>query len=174
MTQEKYSKEDAYYTLNLINSWINNIDAKTSFALAFVVVLVGFILEKNPMEFFCENLPVEEVSVDILLKLFLVSALYITSFGAAIFFFLAIVARTKNASGKKSMMFFGTIAAMELNDYKARTLNMDEKNLVKDLLEQIHTNAVICDKKMKYYNIGMRFLLGTTVLGGVMSIFNVL
>ena len=39
---DKYSKEDAYQTIDLINSWINNVDTKTSFALAYAAVLMGF------------------------------------------------------------------------------------------------------------------------------------
>ena len=47
MNEYKFTKVDAYNTLNLINSWINNVDAKTSFALAFTAVLFGFIFIKG-------------------------------------------------------------------------------------------------------------------------------
>lgn len=40
--QKSYSREDAYKTLEIINGWIGNMDAKISFAIAFVGVLIGY------------------------------------------------------------------------------------------------------------------------------------
>lgn len=39
----KYSKEDAYKTLELTNSWIGNVDTKSSLGLAFIVALLAII-----------------------------------------------------------------------------------------------------------------------------------
>ena len=44
-------------------------------------------------------------------------------------------------------MFFGAIASFDLNEYKSKAMNMNEKEYTKDLLEQIHTNSMICTKK---------------------------
>ncbi len=156
MANEKYSKDDAYHTLDFINSWINNVDAKTSFALAYVAVLIGFVFVNGSPAVFANIQSTEKITSCMLIKAVIVIALYGTSFLSIIFMFLAIKARTNNVSGKRSVMFFGTISEMELNDYKAKTLNMGEKELTKDLLEQIHTNSTICTKKMRFYNIGMR------------------
>ena len=38
-----YTKEDAYKTLEIINSWICNIDTKVSFSLALIGVLITLI-----------------------------------------------------------------------------------------------------------------------------------
>ena len=43
----KICKEDAYKNLDIVNSWINNIDLKASFILAFLGILLGNILNVN-------------------------------------------------------------------------------------------------------------------------------
>lgn len=41
-------KDDAYHTLNFINSWINNVDARTSFCISICNgVIIGFVLFVN-------------------------------------------------------------------------------------------------------------------------------
>ena len=51
---------------------------------------------------------------------------------------------------------------------------MDEKEMIDDLEEQIHTNSKICSLKAKWYNKGIRFLLVTVVLWFVCMIFQLL
>lgn len=46
----KICKEDAYKNLDIVNSWINNIDLKASFILAFLGILLGNILNVNNIE----------------------------------------------------------------------------------------------------------------------------
>jgi len=49
-------------------------------------------------------------------------------------------------------------------EYSSKILNRTEDELIKDILEQIHTNAEICTKKSKYYNSGVKFVFVATVL----------
>ena len=173
MTDEKYTKDDAYHTLDLINSWINNVDAKTSFALAYVAVLIGFVFVNGSPSVFADIQSAEKITACMIFKAIIVIALYGTSFLSIIFMFLAIKARTDNVSGKRSVMFFGTISDMELNAFKAKTLSMGERELTKDLLEQIHTNSTICTKKMKFYNKGIFWLIITTTLCFMAVVLNI-
>lgn len=170
---DKYSKEDAYQTIELINSWINNVDTKTSFALAYVAVLMGFAFAHGTPAVFKELMNTCPPTKEIIIKLILVLALYITSILAVTNLFMAIIARVKNDSGKKSMLFFGTISTMSLNDYKAKVLNMDERDIIKDLLEQVHTNSKICSLKIKKYNQGIIFLIIATVICFVSVAFGI-
>ena len=39
-----FEKEDAYKSLELTNSWIGNIDTKASFLLAYLSVIMGFVV----------------------------------------------------------------------------------------------------------------------------------
>ena len=41
--EQTYTKDDAYHSLEMINTWINNMDTKVSFALALTGVLIGII-----------------------------------------------------------------------------------------------------------------------------------
>lgn len=175
MDNEKYSKDDAYHTLELINSWINNVDAKTSFALAYVAVLVGFVFVNGSPAVLQEIVKMESVTRCMVIKAVIVVLLYVTSFLSIVFMFLALKARTEklgwwkriftknvNVSNSRSVMFFGTIASISLNDFKSKTMNMDNKEITKDLLEQVHTNSKICTKKMKFYNVGLFWLFIAT------------
>ena len=161
---------------SLINSWINNVDAKTSFALAYVAVLIGFVFVNGSPSIFedIQSVGIDKITACMIIKAIIVILLYGTSFLSIIFMLFAIKARTDNKSGKRSVMFFGTIAGMELNDFKSKTLNMGEKDLTKDLLEQIHTNSTICTKKMKFYNMGMFWLIIATSLCFVSVVFSII
>nr|WP_302597134.1 Pycsar system effector family protein [uncultured Cellulosilyticum sp.] len=188
MANEKYTKDDAYHTLDLINSWINNVDAKTSFALAFVTVLIGFVFANDLPATFIEIVQMDKITVCTILKIIIILGLYVASFLSILFMFLAIKARisktpwwekifTRNSikeTNSKSIMFFGTIAAMELNAFKAKAMNIDDREIIKDLLEQVHTNSEICMKKMKFYNIGILWLITATILCFIGMVFRII
>lgn len=187
MDNEKYNKDDAYQTLELINSWINNIDAKISFALAYVSVLAGFVFANGSPAVFKEIVDLEVMAKGIVIKAAIVILLYITSFLSIVFMFLALKARIEKRSfwkrifakniresNSKSVMFFGAIASNSLNDFKSKTMNMDNKEIIKDLLEQVHTNSKICMKKMKYYNSGLFWLFIATSFCFVSVAFNII
>jgi len=164
---DKYNKEDAFNTLNLINSWINNVDTKASFALAFQAVVIGFGFNNglpSAIQNFINCLPKDRTAI-VWGQLIAVIIFITGSALAAVFLLLTLVAKTKNKSGKKSVLFFGTIAAASLNDYKAKTMNMSDSELTKDLLEQIHTNSDICSVKFKRYDSGMKIMIPVFIYG---------
>ena len=49
-----YTKEDLYKKLELVNSWISNIDSKISFILGFVGIFIGFIISKGTPDIFID------------------------------------------------------------------------------------------------------------------------
>ena len=77
---------------------------------------------------------------------------------------LAIIARIKNPNNFQSILFFGSIATMKLLDYKTKVNSMNQQEILEDLGEQIHINSMICNKKAKYYNKGMKLLMATIVI----------
>ena len=165
--EKKYNKDDAYQTLGLINSWINNIDTKASFALAFQAVVIGFCFNNgwpSAIDKIVNTLPKDRIILDwicaIAVVLFIVGSAL-----SALFLLLTLVAKTKNTTGKKSVMFFGTIAASSLNDYKSKVMNMSDVDLTKDLLEQVHTNSCICTVKFKRYSTGMKIMIPVFIYG---------
>lgn len=167
---DKYNKEDAFHTLDLINSWINNVDTKASFALAFQAVVIGFCFNNGlpaSIKTFIDTLP-KDRTLSVWMQMIAVIIFIVGSVLAAAFLLLTLVAKTKNKSGKKSVLFFGTIAGTSLNDYKAKTMNMSDAELTKDLLEQVHTNSEICTAKFKRYNRGMKIMIPVFIYGVIL------
>ena len=164
-----FKKGDAYETLGIINTWIGNMDTKVSFALALAGVLIGVIFER-----ITEVSKLEELSGGEIIAAILVALLYLSSFISILCFMLSIIARVKNLNNAPSIFFFGSIGNMTLENYKSAVKDMDEKEMIDDLEEQIHTNSKICSLKAKWYNKGIRFLLVTVVLWFVCMIFQLL
>ena len=172
-----YKREDAYSTLENINSWISNIDTKISFALALVGVLVGSIFEKGVPQIFekiAKYSKASELSGCDILNSILVILLYIFSFSCIICFIFALIARVKNPNTNESIFFFGTIQNMNLQSYKDKVKHMSENAILEDLEEQIHTNSKICTKKVVWYNRGIKLLLITVALWFICCIFQIL
>ena len=165
-----FKKEDAYETLGIINTWIGNMDTKVSFAL-------GVIFEKgipNAFERITEVSKLAELSGGEIIAAILVALLYLSSFISILCFMLSIIARVKNLNNASSAFFFGSIGNMTLENYKNAVKDMDEKEIVDDLEEQIHTNSKICSLKAKWYNKGIKFLLVTVILWFVCMIFQLI
>ena len=150
-----YTKEDAYKTLEIINSWISNIDTKVSFSLALIGVLSTLIFNSElPSAFkrISEVSKLGELNVGDVIGAILVAILYILSFISIISFMLSITARVKSENNNPSIFFFGSISSMSLSQYKQKINEMSVNNIVEDLQEQIYTNSKICIKKVKFYN----------------------
>ena len=168
--QKSYSREDAYKTLEIINGWIGNMDAKISFSLAFVGILVGYIFSNGMPKIFGKIANVNKLSELSGVEIFaavIVVLLYVISFAS-------VLARIKNSNGVESVFFFGTIGNMKLEKYKEKIDNLADKEIITDLAEQIHTNSRICTKKAKWYNHGMRLLIFTVFLWFVCMTFRML
>ena len=89
--EKSFSKDDAYQTLEIINSWIGNMDTKVSFALAFVGVLIGSIFKEglpNAFQKIGSILNICKAEATDILAVMLVILLYGTSFLAIIYFIL--------------------------------------------------------------------------------------
>lgn len=159
MEAQKYTKEDAYQTLELINNWINNVDTKASFALAFIGIMLGFCFTGDLPAAFISFQKAQNKTIDLWIEVIAVVILITFGVITSTVLLSVLIAKAKNTSGKKSVMFFGTIAEISLNDYKSKTMNMSETDLTKDLLEQVHTNSIICTQKFKRYNTGMVMMI---------------
>lgn len=174
MEDNKYSREDAYQSLEIVNSWINNVDSKVSYALAFIGVIIGFVFIQGMPKAFANISQADEITYRILLESILVVLLYIASFLAIAFLVLAIRARTQFQTSKKSAFFFGTIANEEKNSYVERVTKMSEKEIIEDILGQVHINSGICLRKMKLYNRGIAFFTISIILCFICMIFHLL
>lgn len=171
---QAFTKDDAYQSLEMINTWISNIDTKVSFALALAGVLIGIIFGKGlpkALQRICEVSKLAELSGGEIIASILVCLLYVVSFFSIVSFMLAIIARVKNLNNAPSIFFFGSIGKMSLQNYMDKVCQMSEEQIIRDLEEQIHTNSRICSQKAKWYNIGIKFLVVTIVLWFICMVF---
>lgn len=172
--QYKYNKDDAYQALKLINEWIRNIDAKVSFALTLTGILIGIVFNKGKPIVFQKIFDITSSDglqyIDIFAAI-ITGLLYFFCFASVFSFMFAICAHKKNLNGVSSIFFFSHIRENSLDTYKNKLYSAKESDIVNDLIEQIHTNSLICDKKTKSYNMGIVFLLLTFVLWFVCMFF---
>lgn len=174
---QSYKKEDAYQSLGMINTWINNIDTKVSFALALSGVLIGIIFSAglpNAWKKVSEVSKLAELNGGEIIASILVFLLYIVSFLSILFFMLAIIARVKNLNNALSIFFFGSIGKMKLHDYEDKVSKITDQQIIEDLVEQIHTNSRICSKKAQWYNLGIKFLVATILLWFICMTFRLI
>lgn len=188
MDNGKYSKDDAYHILELINNWINNVDAKISFALAYATVFVGIVFVNASPTVFQEIVKMENITGYMVIKAIIVMLLYSTSFLSIVFMFSALKAQIEklvgwkkskfrksvNVSNNKSVMFFGIIALNSFDDFKTKSMNINDKELIEEILEQIHINSKICTRKMRLYNRGLFWLFISTALCFVSALLNII
>lgn len=158
-----FDKEDAYKSLDITNSWIASLDNKASIMLAYLAVMIGFVVSHG-FPVLLSRSECCEFDFSNVIKIIILVALYITLSVSVVLQFLALKARTKKTNSNHSLLFFGEISEMSLNDYKSRILNRTEEGLIKDILEQIHTNSIICSRKCKLYNSGLVMTLVASAL----------
>ena len=176
-TGQGFKKDDAYQTLSTINTWIGNIDTKISFALALAGVLIGMIFSgglPNAFQRITQVSKLSELNGGEIFAVLLVGLLYCASFLSIVSFMWAIIARVKNLNNASSLFFFGSIGAMELQNYRDKANQITEQDLIDDLEEQIHTNSRICNQKAKWYNNGIKFLLITIILWFICMAFRMI
>jgi hypothetical protein len=180
ISKECYTKEDAYQTLLMINSWTSNIDTKISFVMAFMAILIGFVFSADEPRVFSERL---NTYISIILAVLgkvldlqelgfvLVFLLYIACAASVISLSFALFSRTKNKSGITSIFFFGDIASRKFDEVKNDMEHISEEKMVLDLQNQIYNNSEICKRKVTYYNIGLICFVVSMMLYFIIEIF---
>lgn len=175
--QYEYSIEDARDTLDRIIGFVGNCDTKASIMLG----VLGFILTSaftNSMvpELF---LMIKEAanygtafSVIYLILLFISIAIFI--FG--IFLLISVLIAKSGKSNNDSKIFFSDIALNNKDSasYKDKVLNQLECDVKNDLIAEIYINAVICYKKFRKHNLGLKLVLLGAVLFVVLFITGLL
>lgn len=170
-----YTKDDAFQTLQSTQSWITAMDAKASYAITLVGVLISPMLNSDERAFDVGSF-FEKASQHLRdglfdWSIFILVFLYAISFCAIICFLQVLFARTKNKSQRKSNFFFGTIASRDLRNFISSVREQSESKILEDLLEQIHINLQICTRKSKWYNRGIISLIVTVVLWFLVAVF---
>lgn len=171
MSTETVDKDtsELQFTLESVNSWLNNCDQKAGILLTVVGVAITVILTSDFMKYlrsyifapfmqFCSgnsDLSFSWSRFTVFVLLIIAVELLVTS---CIYLFRAIGAdtdyekmRKKNPSlAKTSYIFYRTISQMKYDDFKKGGLEFEE-----DLKSQIYVNSRIATRKFKNYNEGL-------------------
>lgn len=170
----KTSKEDVYKNLEIVNSWINNIDLKASFILAFLGIILGNILNSNNIKILRNAIavPLNSIGIYEILKIIIVLLLIITSLISGILLIFTLLARIKLDNRSKSYFFFGDISMMDRKEFVNKFSRKNDNNLKKDILNQVYANSKICEYKSKLYNKSVYFVIITLILFFINYIIN--
>ena len=87
---------------------------------------------------------------------------------------LSIKGTTKNNTEHLSLTYFGHISKIGKQDYISKMVNTSENDFLEDLLEQIHINAAICNRKLTLYNYGLRVLIVSITIYFIALICNII
>ena len=163
-------KEDLQYTLDVVNSWVNNCDQKagillTVFGVAITVLVTSdFMKELRAYLFvpFVEYWTNSESQLEFSLGRFTVFCLLVIAVGmlmtSCYYLFKAITANTNYDEIRqenprmvpKSYLFFGSISNMPYDEFRRDNIDIKE-----DLKSQIYVNSKIATTKFKNYNEGL-------------------
>lgn len=181
-------KEDLQFTLDVVNSWVNNCDQKagillTVFGVAITVLVTSdFMKELRAYIFspFVEYWTNSESQFVFSLGRFTVFCLLVIAVGmlmtSCYYLFKAITAKTDFVKMQqdnprmveKSYLFFGSISNMPYDEFRR-----DNIDIMEDLKSQIYVNSKIATSKFKNYNEGL-FWFKMLLLVSVMLLVAVL
>jgi len=141
--------------LKRVSDWIKLSDQKTAFLAVYYSAVAGFAVSQKE-EAISKFLSSEGWVLN-LLYIDLLLIILTFSFGMY-FLFSSIFPRLNNSFTDESLFYFGTISKMKFVDFikKLGTLSAIESK--KQLVEQIYTNSLIADRKMKRVGACIRCL----------------
>lgn len=176
------TKDDANKALDNINMWINSCDTKSSIVLGFYATIITICLSTDFVD-------VQSKIVTYLFDniSFLVILYIIVHFGAILSFIIGIIELLKvivpriilkTTSGEQfnSLLFYGSIAknTPTYEQYCKKIKKIDEEDIINDLLFQVHSAAMICDKKFHYQKIGLVLTTISVLVFGVTTVIGIL
>lgn len=162
-SQEKII-ERAKSKFELVNSWISNCDAKSSFLLAFYGVIIAIVFTSDVLEKINETInliPASKVDLEsAILFISLCALLGFLFFSICCFYFIYKTLKARldsnvfNEEGLtiKSLIFFMSINELEYAEFKEQSNTEEDHHFLNDLNSQIFINSKIATKKFNAYN----------------------
>ena len=173
-----YSKEDINENLENVNSWINNCDTKTSIILGVYGVIIATLFAKDKLTDKCISIlnnVIHNVNFsDVLYILFNTIAIFLFVFG--VYKLIKVLIPTlKNSKTANSHFYFGGIASFSSAlEFKQSIKKMSEENILDELLTQLYTNSVICNKKFNNFKYGVFYSLIGLILMIILFIIGII
>ncbi len=132
--------------LKRISEWIQFSDKKTAFLSVYYSAIFGLLFsqEKSILRYF-------ETNHGLILNLYIFTfiAIILSFFIGVFYLFRSIFPILKNKSTDQSLFYFRHIANIKLFDYLEKVRKLTKEETRKQIIEQIHTNSIIADKKMR-------------------------
>lgn len=162
--ESKRTHEELKEILDRNTAWIENCDSKTSIILGSFGVIAGILLATDYVSKF------KSIFCHMASNVTLWTVVYIIFFFFAISLILAgcicwitvLFARvnlnefSNRGIKSDSLIFFSSIARHQsLSSYKQKLKKCETSQTEDDLISQIYICSIICDKKFKYYKLGL-------------------
>jgi len=126
--------------------WIKFADQKTACLAVYYSAILGFLISQKNMILNAMSLTNSLNSIFLYAILFFIISIF--TFGIY-FLFSSIFPSLKNSFTDESLFYFGTISKMKFIDFTKKMNDLSGVEAKKQLAEQIYTNSLIADQKMK-------------------------
>ena len=175
--------ENAKYILDNIKEWINNVDIKISILIAFMGVVLGYILIDSNIDFIeriVTTINNNSLSFSKIAKGLLVLLLYFNTIFSIIKLIYALKGKINIKEFKESgvtlnsLVFYGSISKYNYEEFNKKIKNQTKQSNINDILSQVYINSKICNKKFKNYNIGLNMAMITIILLFIVKIFKII
>lgn len=174
------TKEIAIYRLDCVNNFISLADAKNGVGLGITTTTVSIVSSKgidNLIEFIKEN------KIDMLSgSAFIISGIIIVFLILSILFYANSLIPRNNSTDtqktksspsikKQNTFYYRHIGNIGRDEFIKITLYQNEKDSIKEILEEVHYNSIICTEKMKNFKHGILCSLVSILLSVIFTIF---
>ena len=164
---EKIKLQFLQAELNRVSDWIRFADQKSAFLSVYYSAIFVFIISyKEKIQ--CSISIFENWSL--YFYIYLLISIAILFFVGFFFLFCSVFPRLKNHFTNKSLFYFGCISKTKMVDYLKQIEELTEEESKKQILEQIYSNSIIADQKMKNVQNSTRILFILAVFIIVLSI----
>ena len=135
------NNEELEKSLLRVHEWIKSVDQKISIALVLEAGILVILL-KPTYSFLMRIQPSQGVFITVLI----ISALVL--FGMAIIkAIVALAPRLRPPKDTSSVLYFGSIAQIDLKSFSKKVRKMKSGDYTQDLTQQIHVSSTIARKK---------------------------
>lgn len=166
----EFKNDDRYKSLERVNAWVANCDAKASYLLTLLGIVFTIVATSGystKLESIFKYIwIIENLSIEAFLRLIEAIALY-ACFG----FLLKTLSKiyhvlfAKVDSGfcgqrglvSNSLLFFGTIAQHSFIEFSEKCNGLSEADLQAHIDSQVYINSKICQLKFENYNKALKF-----------------
>lgn len=132
--------------LNRVSEWIQFSDKKTAFLSAFYSAIFGLVFSQKESIF--QQFVVYKNWITYF-HAFILFGLAVSFIVGIFFLFKSVFPRLKNSFTDKSLFYFSHVTNMKFVDYLEEMKKITEDEAKRQIIEQIYTNSIITDQKMK-------------------------